>query len=111
MGSGVGVLKEVLDGKFEVAVYRNNKIEKWLHLRLDSRSEVAQKVEYNPDSQKGVVLVVLREHTERELEQILHKGAEHLTVWEPVEDFDDNIAQLVLSIFYALWRGEGAQDG
>lgn len=32
-------------------------------------------------------------------------------MWKPVEDFDHNIAQLVLSIFCALWRGEGAQDG
>lgn len=111
IGSGIGVIEEVLDGELEVAVYRNNEVKERLHLRLDGRAEIAQKVEHDSDGQKGVVLVVLREHTERELEQVLHEGPEHLAVRKPVEDLDHDVAQLVLGIFCALWRGEGAQDG
>src|SRR5688572_3527113 len=90
-GTCVGIIEEVANGCGKFMVYVNHKVKKWLHLRLDSRAEVTEEVKHNSDGKESIVLVVLCQHTERKLEQILHKWSEHLAVWKAVEYLDHNI--------------------
>ena len=90
-GTGVGIIKEVGNSVRKVTVYDNNEVNKWLHLRLNSWAEVTEEVKHNSDGKESIILIVLCQHAERKLEQILYKWSEHLAVWKTVEDLNHNI--------------------
>lgn len=106
----VGIVKEMVDGGGEVAVDVADKVEEGLDLRFNGGAEVAEEVENDANGDEGIILIVVGEYMKGELEKVLNKRAEHLTVGEAVEDLHHDISELVLCALCPLWRRQLPQD-